>query len=347
MFAKVLNSERAVTVKALTVTVMSIAVFASAGCRNGRSEAGAEKPPQVRASTNSEAPQALASVPTAGAKGRKQRADSRINGVPQSVPAPSDVATPPPGAEQTRSGLFTVLLKPGQGSEKPTVADRVKIRYSAWTKAGVLFESTEFKDEPVLLEVAAKSSIPGLKEALQMLSQGEARRFWIPASLAYGDTPLDAANPAGPLTFDIELVELERAPVAPPAPPDVASAPADALRTPSGLAYRVLQTGSGTVHPAAADLVGVKFTGWKATGEVFDSSVPLRAAKEYYLERLVPGWAEGLELMVEGERRLLWIPARLAHGAAKPGQPSKKPQGDLVVDVELVSVTQRGPSSVR
>lgn len=275
------------------------------------------------------------------------KGNSMINGVPQTVPAPPDVASPPPGAQQTPSGMFTHVLKQGRGSDKPTAADRVKVLYSGWTKQGVLFDSTKFKDEAAVLDVTRGMPIAAWTEAIQLMSPGEVRRFWIPASLAYGEQPLDPSNPAGQLTYDIELVEIDRVPVAPSAPPDVASAPKDATRTPSGLAYRVLEKGQGELRATDADVVDVVFTGWTQDGKVFDSSVPTRQPKRYYIDRLIPGWAEALGTMAQGERRLLWIPARLAHGETVANDTSKKPRGDLVVDVQLVAITKRGPEQVR
>src|SRR5687768_4727303 len=58
-----------------------------------------------------------------------------------------------------------------------------------------------------------------------------------------------------------------------PAPADVAAAPADAQRTASGLAHKLLQAGTGTTHPAATSRVKVHYTGWTTDGEQFDSSV--------------------------------------------------------------------------
>jgi peptidylprolyl isomerase len=51
------------------------------------------------------------------------------------------------------------------------------------------------------------------------------------------------------------------------------------------------------------------------------------------VDRVIPGWTEGLQLMVEGEKRRFWIPGRLAYEGA-PG----KPQGTLVFDVELLKI---------
>src|SRR5687768_7064299 len=58
-----------------------------------------------------------------------------------------------------------------------------------------------------------------------------------------------------------------------PAPADVAAAPADAEKTPSGLASKVLTPGTGTVAPQIQDMVSVHYTGWTTDGKMFDSSV--------------------------------------------------------------------------
>jgi peptidylprolyl isomerase len=117
------------------------------------------------------------------------------------------------------------------------------------------------------------------------------------------------------------------------APPDVAAPPADAARTPSGLASRVIQPGSGTRNPRATDRVTVHYTGWTTDGRMFDSSHTTGQPATFGLDEVIPGWTEGVQLMVEGEKRRLWIPEALAYR----GQPGA-PQGMLVFDVELLKI---------
>jgi FKBP-type peptidyl-prolyl cis-trans isomerase len=118
-----------------------------------------------------------------------------------------------------------------------------------------------------------------------------------------------------------------------PAPPDVAAPPPGSLKTTSGLSTRVLQQGTGTRHPRPTDTVRVNYTGWTTDGKMFDSSVVSGQPAEFALNEVIDGWTEGLQLMVEGERRRLWVPEALAYKGA-PGSPA----GMLVFDVELIRI---------
>lgn len=118
-----------------------------------------------------------------------------------------------------------------------------------------------------------------------------------------------------------------------PAPADVATAPVDALKSPSGLASKVLKAGTGTIHPTATSTVTVHYTGWMTNGEMFDSSVLRGEPAAFGLNQVIPGWTEGVQLMVLGEKRRFWIPADLAYG-----NPPTGPRGTLVFDVELLDI---------
>ena len=118
-----------------------------------------------------------------------------------------------------------------------------------------------------------------------------------------------------------------------PAPADVAAPPADATATPSGLATKVLKPGTGPNHPTARSRVRVHYTGWTTDGKMFDSSVARNEPISFGLNQVIQGWTEGVQLMVEGETRRLWIPETLAYAGA-PGAP----KGMLVFDVELIRI---------
>ena len=121
-----------------------------------------------------------------------------------------------------------------------------------------------------------------------------------------------------------------------PPPPDVAAAPADAQKTASGMASKVLTPGTGKDHPGKEDTVEVQYTGWTTDGKMFDSSVTRGAPARFRLNGVIPGWTEGVQLMVTGEKRRFWIPGALAYGdtPTRPGAPA----GMLVFDIELLEI---------
>ena len=77
----------------------------------------------------------------------------------------------------------------------------------------------------------------------------------------------------------------------------------------------------------------VHYTGWTTDGVMFDSSMTRGEPIEFPLNRVIPGWTEGVGMMVVGEKRRLWIPEELAY-KGRPGAPA----GMLVFDVELLDI---------
>jgi peptidylprolyl isomerase len=238
------------------------------------------------------------------------------------IPTLADVAAPPADATKTASGMATKVIKPGTGKDRPSKDEIVTIDYSGWTADGKMFDSSVARGKPATIQV--KRMMPGLGEAVQLMVVGETRELWIPESLAYKG---QQGKPKGPLVFELTLVELPGH-----APADVKAPPADAKRTPSGIAYQVLKQGSGTHHPNKADEVTVDYTGWTTDGKMFDSSVTRGQPSTFPVDRVIPGWTEGLQLMVEGEKVRFWIPEKLAY------QGNQAPYGMLVFDIELVKI---------
>jgi len=246
---------------------------------------------------------------------------------PATIPAPADVATPPKDAEKTASGIVSKVIKPGTGKDHPTANDTVKVHYTGWTTDGKMFDSSVTRGTPASFPL--NGVIPGWTEGVQLMVQGEKRRLWIPEELAYKGKP---GRPQGMLVFDVELLEIT---AAPKTPADLATPPKDAVKTASGLVSKVLQPGTGKDHPGSSDTVKVHFTGWMTDGKMFDSSVSRGEPATFPLNGVIPGWTEGVQLMVEGEKRRLWIPEELAY----KGQ-AGAPQGMLVFDVELLSIKE-------
>jgi len=240
---------------------------------------------------------------------------------PAKIAAPSDVAAPPADAAKTPSGLATKVLTNGSGKDHPSKDDVVTINYTGWKTDGSMFDSSLATGKPATFGVSRV--IAGFSEGLQLMVAGEKRRMWIPESLAYKGL----REPKGMLVFDVELIDIPSHP-----PADVKAPPADAKKTASGLAYKVLKEGVGGRHPRATGSVTVNYTGWTTDGKMFDSSVVHGAPATFGVDQVIPGWTEGLQLMYEGEKARFWIPENLAYKG------KQAPYGMLVFDVELISI---------
>jgi peptidylprolyl isomerase len=255
---------------------------------------------------------------------------------PAGIPAPADVAAPPENAKSSESGLAWTVLQEGTGDKHPAEVDIVTVNYTGWTTDGRMFDSSTKRGKPA--EFPLNRVIKGWTEGLQLMVAGEKRRFWIPGALAYGEAAANDPHagmgpPRGTLVFDVELVSFKEAPKPPDTPKDVAKIPKNAKKTKSGLGSRVLSKGTGEEHPLATSVVTVHYSGWTTDGKMFDSSVVRGTPATFGLNQVIPGWTEGLQLMVVGEERRIWIPEDLAY-QGRPGRPA----GMLVFDVELLEI---------
>ena len=106
--------------------------------------------------------------------------------------------------------------------------------------------------------------------------------------------------------------------------------------TASGLQYQVLQQGSGDRHPTATRTVRVHYHGTLINGTVFDSSVERGETISFPLNRVIPGWTEGLQLMKVGDKFRFFIPSGLGYGNRNAGK--IPPASVLIFDVELFEI---------
>ncbi|MBR6333871.1 MAG: FKBP-type peptidyl-prolyl cis-trans isomerase [Bacteroidales bacterium] len=105
--------------------------------------------------------------------------------------------------------------------------------------------------------------------------------------------------------------------------------------TPSGLQYKVINEGSGP-KPTATSEVTVHYKGTLLDGTVFDSTEKSGQPISFPLDRVIPGWTEGLQLMSPGAKYIFYIPSELAYG--DQGAPGAIPGGaTLIFEVELLS----------
>ena len=106
-------------------------------------------------------------------------------------------------------------------------------------------------------------------------------------------------------------------------------------QTKSGLQYKIVKKGNGK-KPKATDKVKVHYTGKLLDGKVFDSSVERGQPAEFFLNQVIPGWTEGLQLMDVGSTYILYIPHNLAYGEQPVG--SIPPGSTLIFEVELLDI---------
>ena len=106
--------------------------------------------------------------------------------------------------------------------------------------------------------------------------------------------------------------------------------------TASGLQYEVLREGAGP-KPGATSTVEVHYEGRLINGKVFDSSYQRNETISFPLNRVIPGWTEGLQLMPTGAKYRLYIPSELGYGSRGAGA-DIPPNAALVFDVELIPI---------
>jgi peptidylprolyl isomerase len=241
------------------------------------------------------------------------------------LPAPADVAEAPANAEKTASGLASKVIQAGTGKTHPARTDKVTVDYTGWTTDGLMFDSTLTSGKPATFPL--DKVIAGWTEGVQLMVAGETRRFWIPESLAYKGKE---GRPQGTLVFDVRLISFTEPPSL--TPTDFKKPPSTARRTVSGLSYEILKPGSGRSHPTETSTVTVHYSGWTMDGKMFDSSISRGEPATFPLKNVIPGWTEGVQLMVEGEKTRFWIPEALAYKGQGPIF------GDLVFDIELIKI---------
>ena len=106
--------------------------------------------------------------------------------------------------------------------------------------------------------------------------------------------------------------------------------------TASGLQYKVIRAGTGS-SPTADNTVEVHYRGTLIDGKEFDSSYSRNQTATFPVSGVIPGWTEGLQLMKEGGKYMLFVPPDLAYGERGAGR-DIGPNATLIFEVELISV---------
>jgi peptidylprolyl isomerase len=247
------------------------------------------------------------------------------------LPAPKPLAAPPANAVETASGIRYLVLKPAADASKMASGPFVEYRADVWSADGVTRANSKESGPQVVLVQRLASEQPGLARAILSSPVGETRRWWFEADRL---KPGYAGMPDLPHVVDLTVLG-----TADPlrAPADLSAPPADALRTPSGIFYRVLKQGPGGPKPTLSSTIEIHYSGWTTYGSLFDSSVQRDVRAVFPLNQLIPGWQEGVPLMSRGDTFRFWIPGKLAYdnGPASPGAP----RGTLVFDITLYDFT--------
>lgn len=243
----------------------------------------------------------------------------------------------------TPSGLQYEVLSEGPADGfSPKATDLVDVHYVGTLIDGIEFDSSRARGAAARFPL--NEVIPGWTEGLQLMSEGDRYRFFVPPELGYGEQGTKG-GPIGPneaLIFDVELLKVttpERNLAAAQKFLAENGAREGVKTTSSGLQYQSLAEGpAGKKSPKEVNKVRVHYEGKLLDGTVFDSSYDRGEPIEFPLAGVIPGWTEGLQLMSEGDKYRLFIPPALGYGEkGTPGGPIG-PNEALVFDVELLAV---------
>ncbi|MGB1218088.1 MAG: FKBP-type peptidyl-prolyl cis-trans isomerase, partial [Saprospiraceae bacterium] len=207
------------------------------------------------------------------------------------------------------------------------------------------FDSSYDRGEPI--EFPLTGVIKGWQEAIPLLSKGGKGTFLIPSGLAYGARGAGADIPGNTvLIFDVELLDFydpsQKAKKQIEADDKIITdylaenGITDAKKTESGLYYTLEREGQGN-HPTAASTVEVHYAGMLMDGTKFDSSYDRGQPAQFPLNRVIPGWTEGVQLLKPGGKARLYIPSSLGYGERGAGG-MIPPNAVLMFDVELLRV---------
>jgi len=105
---------------------------------------------------------------------------------------------------------------------------------------------------------------------------------------------------------------------------------------PSGLQYKIIREGN-EIRATATDTVEVHYVGTLIDGTEFDSSYSRNEMAKFPLDRVIPAWTEGMQLVGEGGKIILYVPSELGYGANGAGN-AIGPNSTLIFEVEMNKV---------
>jgi FKBP-type peptidyl-prolyl cis-trans isomerase FkpA len=229
----------------------------------------------------------------------------------QTPPASSGTGAAPAGGTPGKKAAG------GAGSATSEASEKNAASYSIGVSMGEQLRAGSIKPEQVNTERLAQGVRDGMSGKAKL---GDEDRERITKLLRSAHEAAGEANHRAAARF---LAENEHKP--------------GVVTTASGLQYKVLEPGSGD-SPKATDEVTVNYRGTLIDGTEFDSSYKRGQPATFQLNRVIPGWSEGLQLMKPGAKYQLFVPPQLAYDLRSPPGGPIPPGAMLIFEVELMSV---------
>jgi FKBP-type peptidyl-prolyl cis-trans isomerase FkpA len=206
-------------------------------------------------------------------------------------------------------------------------SDQAKQAYSLGVSAGRYLESTVQEYDKIAVELNSDLILQGVKDGLagtSSVSDDEIQQLLATLDEQYRAKQAEMASAESEAVITAGKSYLEQN-----------ATKEGVMVTESGLQYEVLVAADGP-KPAETDIVKVHYTGTLTDGTKFDSSYDRDAPAEFPLNRVIPGWTEGVQLMNVGSKFKFTIPSDLAYGERDMGVIT--PHSVLVFEVELLEI---------
>lgn len=240
------------------------------------------------------------------------------------IPADTEMVT-------TASGLKYSVLSKGDDITKPKAGDQVKVHYTGWLPdTGKIFDSSLRSGQPFTFALGQREVIAGWDEGVALMSRGSRFKFTIPPGLAYGAQGQGQIPANATLVFEVELLDVIRAPEFKPANKDAQK------KTEDGLVYEVLVEGKGALANEA-DILTMRLAIWRANGELLhcteiqERNTPRKGTADSF------GWP-----MIKRALKVLKVGSRYRFEASAVDSLGKEigasmgPDAQLVWELELV-----------
>ncbi len=234
-------------------------------------------------------------------------------------------------AQRTASGLYYVIEEPGS-SERAALDSLVAFTFTSKLTDGTEVSPPNAGTTPSYSIL--RGILPAFQEGMQLIGPGGKIKLISPPRLAYGSGGSPPVPPNSVVVFDVDFIGFT---------PNSAEIIESYLReegidsastTASGLTYIIHEPGDADDKPTRTSEVEAIYRGTFLSGEQFDSSNG--APRSFFLNNVIRGWTEGLQLIGKGGSMTLFVPYELGYGAAGTG--TIPPFSVLRFEVELVEV---------